>query len=139
MLPPKLPIPEEGLCTLFMTLLDNALEAAAQAEEKNRFIHLRTHIRNGFLAVFCENSYNGRLSTDPSGRLHSTKPEAEAHGFGLTLMESVAEKYKSILDVSYTDKVFPSRLPSNSQKKHKNSQNSGEVSRTSPLFYSFLF
>lgn len=106
MLPPELPIPEEDLCTLFMNLLDNALEAAAQAEEKNRFIHLRTYIRSGFLAVFCENGYNGRLSTDPSGRLRSTKPEPEAHGFGLALMESIAEKYKSILDVCYTDKVF---------------------------------
>lgn len=106
LLPPELPIPEEDLCTLFMNLLDNALEAAAQAEEKNRFIHLRTHIRNGFLAVFCENGYNGCLSIDPSGKLRSTKPEPEAHGFGLALMENIAEKYKSILDVSYTDKVF---------------------------------
>lgn len=106
LLPPELPIPEEDLCTLFMNLLDNALEAAAQAEEKNRFIHLRTHIRSGFLAVFCENGYNGCLSIDPSGKLRSTKPELEAHGFGLALMENIAEKYKSILDVSYTDKVF---------------------------------
>lgn len=77
MLPPKLSILEENLCTLFMNLLDNALEAAGQAEKGNRFIHLR-----------------------------STKPESEAHGFGLTLMETIAQKYKSILDVSYTETVF---------------------------------
>ena len=77
MLPPKLSILEENLCPLFMNLLDNALEAAGQAEKGNRFIHLR-----------------------------STKPESEAHGFGLTLMETIAKKYKSILDVSYTETVF---------------------------------
>lgn len=106
MLPPKLSIPEENLCTLFMNLLDNALEAAGQAEEGNRFIHLRTYIRSGFLAVLCENGYNGCLSTDQNGRLRSTKPESEAHGFGLALMETIAQKYKSILDVSYTETVF---------------------------------
>ena len=71
MLPPKLSIPEENLCPLFMNLLDNALEAAGQAEEGNRFIHLRTYIRSGFLAVLCENGCNGCLSTDQNGRLPS--------------------------------------------------------------------
>ena len=106
MLPRALPIPDEDLCTLFMNLLDNALEGAEQTEGEKRFIRLRTSIRNGFLAVFCENSYNGRLSTDQHGRLRTTKAEPEAHGFGLTLMENIAEKYKSLLDVSYTDTVF---------------------------------
>ena len=106
MLPPKLSILEENLCTLFMNLLDNALEAAGQAEKGNRFIHLRTYIRSRFLAVLCENGYNGCLSTDQDGRLRSTKPESEAHGFGLALMETIAKKYKSILDVSYTETVF---------------------------------
>lgn len=106
MLPRELPIPDEDLCTLFMNLLDNALEGAGQAENEKRFIRLRTSVRNGFLAVFCENSYNGRLSTDQHGRLRTTKPEPESHGFGLTLMENIAEKYKSLLDVSYTDTVF---------------------------------
>ena len=105
-LPRELPIPDEDLCTLFMNLLDNALEGAGQDGNGKRFIHLRTSIRNGFLAVFCENSYNGSLSTDQHGKLRSTKPEPETHGFGLALMEKIAEKYKSLLDVSYTDTVF---------------------------------
>lgn len=106
MLPRELPIPDEDLCTLFMNLLDNALEGAGQAGNEKRFIRLRASIRNGFLAVFCENSYSGRLSTDQHGKLCTTKPEPESHGFGLTLMENIAEKYKSLLDVSYTDTVF---------------------------------
>lgn len=106
MLPRVLPIPDEDLCTLFMNLLDNALEGAEQVESEKRFIRLRSSIRNGFLAVFCENTYNGRLSTDQHGRLRTAKTEPEAHGFGLILMENIAKKYKSLLDVSYTDTVF---------------------------------
>ena len=40
-------------------------------EEGNRFIHLRTYICRGFLAVLCENGCNGCLSTDQNGRLPS--------------------------------------------------------------------
>lgn len=106
LLPRTLPIPEDDLCTLYMNLLDNALEAAGQVEREARFIRLRTSVRNGFLAVLCENAYNGQLSTDQHGKLLTTKAEPEAHGFGLPLMEQIAQKYHSILDVSYTDAVF---------------------------------
>ena len=58
------------------------------------------------MAVFCENAYDGVLSTDQHGKLRTTKPEPESHGFGLALMKKIAEKYNSILDVSYTDTIF---------------------------------
>lgn len=106
MLPRTLPIPEEDLCTFFMNLLENALEAAAQAEAGERFIRLRLSIKNGYLTVLCENSYGGRLSVDEHGKLHTTKPEPESHGFGLSLMQKIAEAYGSILDISYTGTVF---------------------------------
>lgn len=99
-------IPDEDLCTFFMNLLDNALEAAAQAPEGQREIRLRVSVKNGFLAICCENSYSGRLATDSHGKLTTTKADPEAHGFGLTLMRQVAEKYNSILDISYTGTVF---------------------------------
>lgn len=104
--PRAVSIPDGDLCTFFMNLLDNALEAAAQAPEGRREIRLRASIRNGFLGICCENGYNGRLVTDSHGRLATTKADPEAHGFGLTLMRQVAEKYGSILDISCTDTVF---------------------------------
>ena len=74
-------------------------------EGAERSICLRLTLRNGFLGVFCANSYSGTVRTDPSGRLRTTKAD-EAHGFGLEQMRAVAEKYRSLLDISYTDKVF---------------------------------
>ena len=38
-----------------------------------------------------------------SGELHTTKPDNMAHGFGLPQMSAVAEKYHSLLDISYTE------------------------------------
>ena len=36
----------------------------------------------------------------------TTKGDAASHGFGLARMRAVAEKYDSILDVSWTDSRF---------------------------------
>lgn len=105
--PAKLPIPDEDLCTLLMNLLDNALEGAAGTPEgAERSIRLRLTLRNGFLGVSCTNSYSGVVRTDPAGRLRTTKTDEAAHGFGLEQMRAVAEKYRSLLDISYTDKEF---------------------------------
>lgn len=107
-LPEELTIPENDLCTLLMNMLDNALEACEQVEKsEERFIRFKTDVKNGFLAVKCENRYAGKLREGEQGKLESTKPDAQAHGFGLTQMSAVAEKYHSLLDISYTeDHVF---------------------------------
>ena len=107
LLPRDLPIPNEDLCTLLLNLLDNALEGAAKCpRETEPFIRLRLSVRGGFFAVFCENSFNGQVVLGQDGRLRTTKADPETHGFGLPLMRRVAEKYKSILDVSHTGGVF---------------------------------
>ncbi len=129
LLPRDLPIPNEDLCTLLLNLLDNALEGAAKCpRETEPFIRLRLSVRGGFFAVFCENSFNGQVVLGQDGRLHTTKADPETHGFGLPLMRRVAEKYKSILDVSHTGGVFVVQTalklpePAASQKQ----KNSGE-------------
>ena len=106
-IPEKLPLSHQDLCALLMNLLDNALEAAAQAEEPSqRFLRLRLSLQKGFLAVRCENSYTGKLTQDGKGNLLTTKENPQTHGFGIAKMSAVAEKYKSILDIRYTDSVF---------------------------------
>ena len=106
-MPEQLPVPVEDLCTLLMNLLDNALEGAARVEVPGeRFIRFRAAVKDGYFAVRCENSYAGPLAPDERGRLRTTKTDPEAHGFGLPQMSAVAEKYGSLLDVSYTDRVF---------------------------------
>lgn len=103
-LPKDLTIPENDLCTLLMNMLDNALEACERVEKlEKRFIHFKSEVKSGFLAVKCENSYAGNLKGDENGRLQSTKTDTEAHGFGLPQMSAVAEKYHSLLDISYTE------------------------------------
>lgn len=107
-IPEKLTISENDLCTLLMNMLDNALEACERVEKPaERFIRFKADVKTGFLAVKCENRYAGSLKEDGHGKLQTTKPDAQTHGFGLPQMSVVAEKYHSLLDISYTeDHVF---------------------------------
>ena len=103
-LPESLPIRDEDLCAFLFNLLENALEAAAQTEEGEIFCSLQ--IRQQYLAIRCENTYRGTLRTDPSGRLLTTKADVADHGFGLMKMRAIAEKYDSVLDISYDAGMF---------------------------------
>lgn len=102
--PAELNIPESDLCGLLMNMLENALEACMRmSSEQERFIRFHAEVKNGFLAVKCENSYDGSLKKDGKGKLMTVKDEPELHGFGLTQMSSIAQKYHSLLDINYSE------------------------------------
>ena len=106
-MPPELPLPEEDVCTLLMNMLDNAVEGASLAQgEGERYIRFHVKAAGGFMAVLCENTFDGRVDKDARGAPRTRKSGDEPHGFGLTQMRAVAEKYGSILDVSWTDTLF---------------------------------
>ena len=105
--PPQLTISENDLCELIMNMLDNALEAAAETADKKRFVRFQIETKNGFLAVKCENSYTGRRMQNADGSYITTKEDSGTHGFGLKLMNAVAVRYNSILDIfTSEDGVF---------------------------------
>lgn len=97
-LPEDLNIPETDLCSLLMNMLDNALEAAAKvASPEERSVSLRIKVSAPYLAIRCENSYNGEVKKDKKGRLLTTKENPAVHGYGCRQMEKMAKKYQSVL------------------------------------------
>ena len=105
--PERLPIPDEDLCILLMNLLDNAIEGAARTPaDQEKHIRLQMRCTGGHLAIFCENSYDGKIASDHPDHLRSRKGDALLHGFGLAQMRQIAEKYGSILDVRPGDTSF---------------------------------
>ena len=58
------------------------------------------------MAIHCENTYCGTVRLDQAGQLVTTKANAEDHSFGLVQMRAVAEKYNSVLDISYDQDRF---------------------------------
>lgn len=102
--PKDLNIPEQDLCSLLMNMMDNALEACAKVNQiEKRHIYIRMIIRHGFLAIQCENSYEGEIRKSKDDTFQSTKNDPSSHGIGLRLMSNIAEKYHSLIHIMYTN------------------------------------
>lgn len=105
--PAGLGVSEADLCSLLLNMLDNALEAASKVPPPDlREVECTLQVRQGYLAIKCENTYCGPLCVDEDGQLRTTKPDQSGHGFGLSQMRSIAKKHHSVLDISYTDSRF---------------------------------
>ena len=107
----------KDICSLFGNVLDNAIEATQQVEDKDkRLITLSVRSRNQFIIVECENysdSENVKLRKSEKRRIfkndnlpRTTKKDNVKHGFGLKSIGQVAEKYGGAMNVSYEDGWF---------------------------------
>lgn len=106
-IPASLPIPDEDICALLINMLDNALEGAARTPEgREKIIRFRMRVDGEFLPILCENTFDGRIETGQNGELKTIKQDAASHGFGMAQMRAVAEKYDSVLSVSWTGEWF---------------------------------
>lgn len=107
LVPEDLEMDEGDLCALLLNLLDNALEGAARVPPPGkREVQCTVKLTQGFLAVWCRNTYAGPLDLDDRGRPRTTKPDGEGHGFGLAQMRAVAAKYHSVLTIDHDKDTF---------------------------------
>lgn len=105
-LPVKMGIENDDLCSLLINMLDNAIEAASKAEEGNRRITVSLTLKQGFLAIKCENTYADPIATGENGTILSGKASPKNHGYGITQMRHITEKYGGMLDISWNQGVF---------------------------------
>ncbi len=90
-----------------LRLLDNAAEGAAGTPSgKPREIRCSLQIRQGYLAIRCENTFSGVVALDEENNLLTTKTASADHGYGLIQMRRIAAKYGSTLSVSYNAERF---------------------------------
>ena len=67
---------------------------------------LLLQIRQGYLAIRCENTFSGVVALDEENNLLTTKTASADHGYGLIQMRRIAAKYGSTLSVSYNAERF---------------------------------
>lgn len=99
-------LPPMDLYALFGNILDNAIEAVRQLEQKEKaIVNLNVHTEGKMLLIHCENYFNGTLQF-ADGLPLSTKGDEAYHGFGVKSIRMVAEKYKGTMSVSVDGDVF---------------------------------
>ncbi len=96
------------VCAIFGNILDNAIEAACQAE--NGLIRLWGKPGAGNLIVTCSNTYVGQRKFI-NGELPSSKSNKTYHGIGLQNVKEKVSKYKGTITVDLSQEgVFTIRI-----------------------------
>ncbi|MBD5543600.1 MAG: GHKL domain-containing protein [Lachnospiraceae bacterium] len=88
-------------------LLENAIEAAMQTEEKQLDVSIK--LKQGVMWIKIENSFNGRIKRGQNGLL-TTKEKKEQHGIGLSNVKKIVEKYNGIMEICSHDNLFCVKL-----------------------------
>ena len=101
-IPDKLNINSFDLSIVIGNLLDNAIEAAAKAE--NKFIIISIELDRNVLYISISNSYDGILKF-ADNKLATTKND-DKHGLGISSVEKAVEKYKGIMNIHHDGQVF---------------------------------
>jgi len=91
-LPKSLPISDIDLCALLGNAMDNAIEAACQAADRR--IILRCRADKGMFMLRVENAMAGGVAPD----LSTTKQDKALHGFGLSGMREIAQRYNGSME-----------------------------------------
>ncbi len=106
--PETLPFPDTDLCAVLMNLLQNALDANAQAPEGARkWLRVDLHVRGVHLYIEVENARFAPVDYDKqSGLCRTTKEDKPAHGYGLKAVQAIARKYQSELLLNFPEGSF---------------------------------
>lgn len=96
-----------SLCCLFSNTLDNAIEASLKIPDpKDRQMSVKARVtEQGYFTYEIKNAKNNRI-TKQNGQMKSDKEDGASHGFGLTNVREMVEKYNGTLDISYTGDTF---------------------------------
>lgn len=88
-------------------LLENAIEAAIQTDEK--LLDVFMEFKQGILKVEIKNSFNGEIKKNQKGFI-TTKERKELHGIGLQSVKKIVEKYNGALTILISENIFCVKL-----------------------------
>ena len=96
-------VSNDDITSLFMNLLDNAVEACGRLpEDGERWIYLELKLENGEFVIRCANSaVPGQI--EETG---TSKADKQSHGFGLGVMEEVAARNGGTLKIEKDEDSF---------------------------------
>ena len=95
-----MPISDSELVSLISNLVSNAMEASEKVNSPE--INLHIFPTRCYLCIKIENRANaGLLRNNPD--MHTTKQNAEQHGFGLSVIRKIAEQHDGTADFTVTE------------------------------------
>lgn len=99
-------ISDIDLSVILGNALDNAIEATEQIEEmERRVINLTLQSEKGLLTIKLNNPISGQL-IKKNGQYLSTKSDHNNHGFGISSIRLLVEKYQGLMQIDSTESEF---------------------------------
>lgn len=105
-IPEELPINQCDLGVVLGNALDNAIEATEKCTGNDKDIEIAMGIKKQSLVLVIKNPYEGSLKQDKSGKLISTKNDFRRHGYGISSIQKVADKYGGDVIIETQDGKF---------------------------------
>lgn len=107
----EVPISSLDLCSLFVNILDNAIEACEiminKVDQLHPYIHLACYESSGYLVVYCRNSKNNDIIQRRDGTLKSSKSMVNReHGLGISIIRDIAARYDGTNKIEYGPHYF---------------------------------
>lgn len=86
-------------------LIDNALEALKQCDERELIVRLT--YSKGVMFITIKNSFSGNIKIDSNNqKLFTTKKDLKNHGLGLQSVQYTIDKYYGTMEIETTEKMF---------------------------------
>lgn len=104
-IPMIMPFKGADLCLILGNLLENAVEAAQNADGE-KYIKIQLKYDRNNLLLFVSNSYKGMVIRTKDKTFKSTKPDAGNHGVGLPSVYRAVAKYQGTI-------VIEDKIPEN--------------------------
>ena len=105
-IPVDLPINQYDIGVVLGNALDNAIEVTGKCKEHVKEIDISMGIRKEAFIISIKNPYEHVLSRDKDGNLLSTKKDSNRHGYGVTSINKIVEKYNGDVIVEDENNEF---------------------------------
>jgi len=107
---PPLSITDADTVSLFMNLLNNALESCEKIQAPDRrWIEVTLKCSDPYLYISLKNAMCCAVKHTVGGYI-TTKKDARNHGLGHSIVRSIAEKYDGFVRFSHTEESFSSEI-----------------------------
>lgn len=97
------PLSQSDICVLFGNLLDNAIEAAIQTEDKK--IDIQIDKQGQYVYICMKNSISHSVLCE-NPQLKTSKPNKKYHGFGLRNIKKIVHEYNGMMQVHESQQQF---------------------------------